>query len=161
MEKIGKKLCKEWKKQGNKGACPFKVLKQRKYKTGRAILSLFQKVIRQGGEGLVITAPNSLYDSSGKRVNTRVKLKARNDTEGRIVGVRLGYEKHKNWMKSLTVQIPRTQQTFQLAIGFKFHEREHYKDIFKKGAIVSYSYRELGKDKRPKEARFIRIRKDM
>lgn len=160
LVRVGEKLCKEWSKS-NKGSCPFKVLKQRTFKSGTPIYKMYKRVLKKGGEGLVITSPDSLYDDSGKRVSTRVKLKGRNDTEGKVLGVRLGYEKHPDWMKSLTISIPGSKKTFQLAIGFSFDERKHYKKLFKKGTLVSYSYRELGSDKRPKEARFVRIRRDM
>ena len=154
MKSIVKKACRQ-----TTPKCPLICAQQKIARKRSDILSWYKKVLRKGGEGLVLTNPSSEYSLSGKRVPTRVKLKGRNDSEGTVVGWTRGWSKDKSSLKSLKVKF--NHVTFNLGIGFKFSERRNYKKLFPKGTTVSFSYRQLSSGGKPKEARFVRVRQDV
>ena len=137
--------------------CPLIVAKQIKMTTRKKIVDFYNKVLKKGGEGLVITDPTSLYDTSKKRSPQRVKLKGRNDAEGKVVGYNLGGK--RGLLSSLQVKFK--GKTFNLGIGFKDDQRNNYKKLFPTGTQVTFSYREMGDGGKPKEARFVRVRGDL
>jgi DNA ligase-1 len=137
--------------------CPLIVAKQIKMTTRKKIVDFYKKVLKKGGEGLVITNPESLYDTSNKRSHQRVKLKGRNDAEGKVVGYNLGGK--RGLLRSLRVEFK--GETFNLGIGFKDDQLNNYKKLFPKGTQVTFSYREMGDGGKPKEARFVRVRGDL
>ena len=139
--------------------CPVVLLKQTKVKSPSHILENFTRIERIGGEGLVITNPDSMYSEGGGRQKDRVKLKVRNDTEGIVVGHNL--KKDGSELKSLIVQLPNSKVKFNLGIGFKETQRKHWRTLYPKGTEVSFSYRGLSKSGKPKEARFVRVRSDV
>jgi len=123
------------------------------------ILVFYEQVLQEGGEGLVLTDPNSLYDSSGKRSASRVKLKGRNDMEGTVGGYNV---KDDGKLKSLVVRMDNGIRVidFNLGVGFKDVERSNYLTEFPLGTTVTFSYRGFGENGKPKEARFVWVRRD-
>ena len=145
------------KKKTSTKKCPLIVAKQIKMTTRKKIVDFYKKVLKKGGEGLVITDPTSFYDTSKKRSPQRVKLKGRNDAEGKVVGYNLGGK--RGLLSSLKVKFK--GKTFNLGIGFKDDQRNNYKKLFPTGTQVTFSYREMGDGGKPKEARFVRVRGDL
>ena len=137
--------------------CPLVSSEQMIIKNTKHLLEHYQKILNKNGEGLVITDPNSVYQVDGKRSSERVKLKGRNDSEGIVIGYKLGGKIGE--LKSLEIDFGGI--IFNLGIGFNKYERENYKKIFPKGTIVKFSYRDLSSSGKPKEARFIEVRKDL
>ena len=137
--------------------CPLVSSEQIIIKNTKHLLEHYQKILNKNGEGLVITDPNSVYQVDGKRSSERVKLKGRNDSEGIVIGYKLGGKIGE--LKSLEIDFGGI--IFNLGIGFNKNERENYKKIFPKGTIVKFSYRDLSSSGKPKEARFIEVRKDL
>ena len=129
------------------------------------VVQYYQKVLKEGGEGLVLTSPESLYEASKSRSKNRVKLKGRNDAEGVVKGYNLGYKRDPSYMKSLI--LTRGNNTsyqgpdFNLGIGFKMDQRKDYKKMFPIGTLVTFSYREYASSGKPKEGRFVRVRQDI
>ena len=150
IKKLVKDACK------NIPKCPLIAAPQIVMKSRKEILAFYKKVLKNGGEGLVITAPDSTYDTGKKRSNQRVKLKGRNDAEGKVIGYKMGDE---NKLKSLNVKFNKI--TFQLGIGFKNFHRVNPKKYFPLGTMVTFSYRELNENGKPKEARFVAVRGDI
>lgn len=135
--------------------CPLIASKQFKVNSVKQILDLYTNVLKNKGEGLVLTDPDSLYQTDGKRSKNRVKLKGRNDSEAVVIGYKLG---GKMGMKSLEVDFEGV--IFNLGIGFTRVDRENYLNVFPMGTVVKFSYRELAVSGKPKEARFVSIRND-
>jgi DNA ligase-1 len=98
------------------------------------------------GEGVVITDPHSLYTDGRADKRTRVKLKKIQDAEATVVG-------HNQDPYSLRVSYHGV--TFNLGLGLNDMERKNLSQIFPKGSLVKFSYRSLGKNGAPKEARLI------
>ena len=136
--------------------CPLIAAPQIIMQSREDIVTFYKKVLEKGGEGLVITAPESIYDAGKKRSNERVKLKGRNDAEGEVIGYNMGGE---NGLKSLHLAF--NGITFDLGIGFKHVHRQHPTAYFPLGTMVTFSYRELNENGKPKEARFVAVRCDI
>ena len=136
--------------------CPLIAAPQIIMQSKKDIVTFYKKVLEKGGEGLVITAPDSIYDAGKKRSNERVKLKGRNDAEGEVIGYNMGGE---NGLKSLHLAF--NGITFDLGIGFKHVHRQHPTAYFPLGTMVTFSYRELNENGKPKEARFVAVRCDI
>jgi hypothetical protein len=118
------------------------------------ILAFYRDVLGKNGEGLVITNPDSKYDAGKKRSNERVKLKGRNDTEGKVIGYNMGGKIGK--LRSLVVRFNGIE--FSLGIGLKKFHREDPETYFPIGTLVKFSYRELTPNGKPKDAHFVEIR---
>ena len=120
-------------------------------------LRYYYEIIDRSGEGVVLTNPESVYQIDGRRSSERVKLKCRNDNEGIVVGYNLGGS--VGTMKSLDIDFRGV--LFSLGVGFNKLQRDDYKDFFPLGTVIKFSYRDLSRNGKPKEARFIEIRSDL
>ena len=165
LKKIVEKQCarskadKASKTGGAEMKCPLRYIKQHTVTTNAAFLKKFFRIVectgehktKKGGaqcfgEGVVLTDPESLYVPGRASSKVRAKLKRREDKEGKVVG---------HGAHSLLVQYSTKAEPFTLGIGFKANERERLKELFPIGTVVKYSYRSLGKNGFPKEARFV------
>lgn len=126
-----------------------------------------EKVSNDGGEGLVVRAPNSFWVP--KRSWNLLKIKALKDAEGTVVGYYAGKGKLQGMMGSLIVNWEGVQ--FELS-GFTDVERmvtdasqlipgERIPDTvecpkFPRGSTVTFRYRDKTRDGMPVEARYWR-----
>ena len=144
--------------------CPIKLLEQKRIFDINKIYNQFKNIVKNKGEGIILTSPSSVYLEKNKRVADRVKLKGRNDNEGIVLGYNMS-DTIQGSLGSLNIEIldgkNRTGIVFRLGLGFKKKERLNYKKTFPLNTIVTYSFRELTENGLPKEARFVRIRKDL
>lgn len=139
---------------GNEPKCPIKMASQVRIKSASQVYNLWKKVLSSGGEGLVLTSPDSKYGNlKTRKSNERVKLKGRNDDEGIVVGYKLGYSANPTWLKSLVLNYK--NKIFNVGIGLKMTDRQHYSKLFPKGTIVTFSYRLLSKSGTPLEPRLV------
>jgi len=127
------------------------------------IPELLRMVVDQGGEGLILRDPDSVWTQG--RVNTLLKVKPVNYMEVIVTGYYYGEGKFDGMMGALEVNIPGTNRLFKLS-GFTDEERyvpsngypksrAIYDDSkFKNGSRILIEYRELTNDGIPKEARF-------
>ena len=129
---------------------PLIYIPQKKIASNK-ILEFYKKAINRGEEGIVLTNPQSFYQT--KKSPDRVKLKGRADLEGVLIGFNLN---EKGLMKSMIIKFRKIK--FNLGIGFKAYDRKNYKKLFKIGSLIKFSYRSFGSNGRPKEARFVSIR---
>ncbi len=106
-------------------------------------------IVNEGGEGVVITAADSIYTKGRVGKMVRIKLKQRADDEAEVIG----YNE-----KSLAVRNIDSGVEFTLGIGFTKAQRSNLKSVFPIGTIVKYSYRSLHTSGKPKEARIVGIR---
>jgi DNA ligase-1 len=136
--------------------CPMIYVEQVKITSVDTLYEMFQRVIQGGGEGLVLTKADSVYIPQKKSM-TRVKLKGRNDDEGKIISYTLTGNKD---LKSLVVEM-KSGKKFNLGIGFTDKMRQNYKTMLPLGKMAKFSFRELTDSGVPKEARFIGLRQDI
>lgn len=107
-----------------------------------------------GGEGLMLRSPGSVYDV--RRSNYLLKVKKIDPASGNVVGWLPGEGKYSGMMGSLTVKI-RTGM-FQLS-GFTDEERRlvgGWPAMFPKGTIVRFIHSGATNDGLPREARYFR-----
>ena len=140
-----------------------------------AIASMLDGIVNDGGEGLILRAPHSLW--TPERSKQMVKVKPSDDMEVKVVGYITGKEgKHLGRMGSLIVECPYGQ--FAIS-GFKDAERglnleaeshaENNPGVeclgastthFQIGDIISIKHRGFTADRIPQEARYWRRKVD-
>lgn len=142
--------------------CPLRYIMQHKLGDAEAFLTEFNDIVRCTGkykkdgscfgEGVVITHPDSKYESGRCDKDTRFKLKRREDAEATVIGHNEG---------SLKVQMGKV--VFNLGIGLTVAQRKDLLGHFPKGTVVKFSFRSLGEHGKPKEARLLgkRYKEDM
>lgn len=139
---------------GSEPKCPIKVAKQTKIVSGQNVFRMWKRILRKGGEGLVLTSPTSLYGNfKTKKSSDRVKLKGRNDDEAIVIGYNLGYKKNPQWIQSLRVRYH--NKKMNLGIGLTEREREKYTIAYPLNSVVTFSYRLLSANKKPLESRIV------
>jgi len=144
-----------------KSACPLRYLKQRKIEDVPSFMREFEDIVacrgkyargkKKGkcfGEGVVLTRPDSKYVATRVDAGTRVKLKRREDTEGRVVG----YKEGKSLRVCYTPSGEGDKTCFDLAAGLVETQRRNLKAHFGLGSLVKFSFRSVGKNGKPKEA---------
>lgn len=112
------------------------------------------QVVKSGGEGLMLHLANANYVTG--RSDVLLKLKPLLDTEARVVAHVPGKGKHAGKMGALWVETKEGVR-FKLGTGFSDAVRAHPPPI---GAQVTYSYRDVTKNGKPRFAAFVRVRDD-
>ena len=114
-----------------------------------------QRVVRQGGEGLVLHRSGSRYRAG--RDDDLLKFKLYEDAEARVVGHLPGKGKYAGMTGALEVETPQGLR-FRLGAGLSDAERRNPPAL---GSWVSYRYNGVNeKTGIPRFARFLRIRTD-
>ncbi len=108
----------------------------------------------QGGEGLILRRPQSLYTAGRSR--DILKVKAFADADAVVIGYRPGKGRHKGRMGALLVELPNGVQ-FAIGTGFKDAERGHPPPI---GSIVKFKHHGFTKAGKPRFASFLRVREE-
>jgi DNA ligase-1 len=109
-------------------------------------------VDEEGGEGMMIRQPNSMYEL--KRSRTLQKVKLFKDAECMVLSYEPGKGKHKGVMGALRVQNCKGGAEFKLGTGFNDDDRRHPPEI---GSTVTYRYQELTDKGVPRFPTFLRI----
>lgn len=110
------------------------------------------KVLKAGGEGLMLHLADAPYESG--RSDTLLKVKPWLDAEAVVVGHLPGKGKYVGQLGALRVQSPDGRQ-FSLGSGFTDAQRRDPPPV---GATVTYRYRELSASGLPRFASFLRVR---
>jgi DNA ligase-1 len=134
---------------------PIQLVEQHLVTSVDMLYDFYKNILKKKGEGVVLTEKNSLYIPN-IRSKQRVKLKGRQDSEGKIISYNLKDGK----LSSLVIEL-KNGSHFNLGIGFKNKERQNYKQLLPIGKYAKYSYRELTDNHKPKQARFIQLRQDI
>lgn len=121
---------------------------------------LLDQVLADGGEGLILRHPQSLWVP--KRMNTILKVKPFTDDDAVITGFSMGEGRLDGMIGALEVKgtINGREQSFKLGTGLSDTERAYPSTLFSVGTTVTYRYRELTEDGVPREGRFLRVRSD-
>ena len=93
------------------------------------------RIVKVGGEGLMIREPESIYE--GKRSGTLLKVKTHEDAEATVIGHKPGKGKFTGLMGSLRV---RTEEglEFSVGTGFTVEQRKNPPAI---GTVITYRFR--------------------
>ncbi|MBC8325929.1 MAG: DNA ligase [Verrucomicrobia subdivision 3 bacterium] len=120
---------------------------------GRAhLIAERDRIVKAGGEGLMIREPESIYE--GKRSGTLLKVKTHEDAEATVIGHKPGKGKFTGMLGSLRVRA-KDGREFSIGTGFTNAQRKNPPPI---GAVVTYRYRGLTKNGLPRFPSFWRLR---
>jgi DNA ligase-1 len=140
LEHVVKNMCKRWHtirmKYGEANtpvSCPVKVIPQIKIKNMKHAYETFKKVIKRGGEGLVLRSPDSKY--IGRRSWDMLKWKTTPTAEGKIVGYNEGKGKFKGILGTFKVRTLTNLKTFNLSGRIDKNFRSQYK--FDNGKVLN------------------------
>lgn len=112
------------------------------------------RVVKQGGEGLMLHRADALYETG--RSDTLLKLKPALDAEGVVVRHLPGKGKYEGMLGALEIRLA-DGKLLRLGSGFSDEQR---KNPPPRGAVVTYRYRDLTANGVPRFATFLRIRED-
>ncbi|HQS57947.1 MAG: DNA ligase [Gallionellales bacterium 35-53-114] len=116
----------------------------------------FERVIRKGGEGLMLHRAASAYQAG--RSDDLLKLKPYDDAEAKIVAHLPGKGKYQGMLGALLVETPEGLQ-FRIGTGFSAAQRRHPPAL---GSWITYRYIGLHEGSGiPRFASFMRVREDM
>ena len=121
---------------------------------------MFDKVIKGGGEGIMLRQPSSIYE--GKRSSTLLKMKAEFDTEGKIVGYNPGVGKYVGMLGSFKCKLisgKNIGKSFNVS-GMNDEIRTNYKKTHKIGTIITIAFNDYTKYGVPRHPRYLRKRDD-
>lgn len=128
----------------------FKVAKE------SALRALLERVVRDGGEGLVLHRGDSRYRA--ERNDDLLKLKPYLDAEARVVGHLPGKGRHRGVLGALLVETADGLR-FRIGTGFSDADRRNPPPV---GSWVTYRYIGLNEGTGiPRFASFLRVRLDM
>lgn len=117
---------------------------------------VFERVVENGGEGLMLHRAASHYQAG--RSDDLLKLKPYDDAEARVVAHLPGKGKHRGVLGALLVETPEGLQ-FRIGTGFSAAQRRHPPAL---GSWVTYRYIGLHEGSGiPRFASFMRVRDDM
>lgn len=128
---------------------------QYKVANDAALKAQLDRVVQQGGEGLMLHRGTSLYHAG--RNDDLLKFKPHDDAEARVIAHLPGKGKYAGMLGALLVETAEGVR-FRLGMGFKDEQRRNPPPI---GSLVTYRYRGLTSNGKPRFASFMRVREDM
>jgi DNA ligase-1 len=137
------------------GSSRVRVLAQERCQGKAHLETMLAKTESQGGEGLMLRRPGSLY-TAGRSADL-LKVKSFLDTEAKVVEHIGGSGKYTGKMGSIRVELPNGIR-FAIGTGFTDKDRENPPPI---GSTVTFKYKELNPSGVPRFAVFLRVRDDM
>ncbi|MDP1781364.1 MAG: DNA ligase [Hydrogenophaga sp.] len=118
------------------------------------LMERLDRLVKAGGEGLMLHRGDSLY--SAERNDDLLKVKTHEDAEARVLQHLAGQGRHTGRMGALLVETPDGVQ-FRLGTGFTDAQRDHPPAV---GEWVTYRFRGLNASGVPRFASFLRPRPD-
>jgi DNA ligase-1 len=118
----------------------------------KSLKSRLAKVVRDGGEGLMLHRADAFYETG--RSMALLKVTPWLDAEARVVAHLPGKGKYAGMVGALRVEMPDGRR-FALGSGLTDAQRRSPPPV---GAAVTYRYRELTRHGIPRFARFLRVR---
>ena len=131
----------------------IQIIEQIPIKNQQHIQDFLHQKERQQGEGIILRNPNAPYET--KRSNQILKLKTTLDEECTVIAHHKGKGQFANVMGSLTCENQRGQ--FKIGSGFNLEERANPPPI---GTVITYKYRGLTNNGKPRFATYWRERKE-
>jgi DNA ligase 1 len=130
----------------------LKAIKQFRVADAAALKRTLDWVVARKGEGLMLHQADAPYLTG--RSHVLLKLKPQLDAEAKVIAYVPGKGKYQGKMGALLVETTQGIR-FKLGTGFKDSDRANPPPI---GSQVTYTYRDLTKNGKPKFARFVRVR---
>jgi DNA ligase-1 len=118
------------------------------------LLAQMERVVRNGGEGLMLHKASAMYRSG--RSDDVLKLKPYEDAEAQVVGYAPGRGKYLGLTGALLVRTP-DGIAFKLGSGLSDQQRRHPPAI---GSWITYRFHGLHDSGKPRFATFWRVREE-
>lgn len=125
------------------------------------LMQLYDEIVAQGGEGLMLKHPLFTYLESGptkKRSPHLLKLKSFHETEALVTGYVPGLGKYSGSIGALICRLP-SGKSFNCGSGLLDSERAHYSCFA--GKTITVKYFEMSKDGIPRFPIYKGIRSDV
>jgi DNA ligase-1 len=119
-------------------------------------LKMAKEVIKDGGEGIMLRQPDSLYEAN--RSKTLYKIKEVDDMEVRIDGYKNGAGKYKGILGSFTCSLINKPDIKCNVSGMNDQIRKSYLTTHPIGTIITITYNGLTGSGKPRHPRYLRIR---
>jgi DNA ligase-1 len=132
----------------------LKLIPQHKVKNNDALQSLLDETVSKGGEGLMLHKESALYQA--KRSKDLLKLKKYEDEEALVVSYIAGKGRNEGRLGALVVK-NEDGIVFKIGSGFSDSERDNPPKI---GDVITYKFIGKTKNKVPRFASYLRIRRD-
>jgi len=149
--------------------CPIVLARQVTVKSHDHLDGIYKKIINNGGEGIMIKDPGSLYED--KRSNYMLKYKPSFDEEAIIVDYKHGKGKYEGILGGFickplinidTYHIVDKKEEHEFAIsGMDDDVRNDYKLSHPIGTVISYEHSGKTDSGKPRFARYVRKREDI
>lgn len=118
------------------------------------LLAARDRVVRQGGEGLMLRQPESLYEP--RRSPTLLKVKPYDDAEATVTGYQPGQGKFAGQLGALRVRTSDGRE-FSIGSGLSEAERASPPPV---GTVITYRFRGLTAKGMPRFPSYFRVRRD-
>ncbi|TXG97090.1 MAG: DNA ligase [Rhodocyclaceae bacterium] len=128
------------------------VIEQRPAVNQENLKKWLARVVKQGGEGLMLHRADAPYETG--RSDTLLKLKPALDDEGVVIRHLPGKGKYEGMLGALEIRLA-DGKLLRLGSGFSDEQR---KNPPQPGAVVTYRYRDLTANGVPRFATFLRVR---
>jgi len=132
----------------------IRVLQQQRCGDLEHLRSELSRVESEGGEGLMLRQPGSLYEIG--RSWTLLKVKSFQDAEAVVVGHQPGEGRHRGRLGALVLELPNGIR-FSVGTGFSDAERSDPPPL---GALVTFRYQELSDAGVPRFPSWVGVRFD-
>lgn len=133
---------------------PIEIIRQIPIKDKAHLNQFFEEILLAGGEGVVVRDPKADYVWG--RSARILKLKAVLDEECTVVAHHLGRGKYADKLGAITCENKRGR--FRIGSGFKLEDRLNPPPI---GSLITYKYRGLTNQGKPRFATYWRKRSDL
>lgn len=131
-----------------------RAVKQERVHSHAALMARLDRMVKDGGEGLMLHRGDAPY--RGLRSDDLLKVKTHEDAEARVIAHMPGQGRHQGRLGALQVQT-REGVRFRLGTGFTDAQREHPPAV---GEWVTYRFRGVNGSGVPRFATFLRVRPD-
>lgn len=121
----------------------------------QALMLELDKIVQQGGEGLMLHRGNSYYQAV--RNDDVLKVKQFFDAEAVVIAHLPGTGKYTGMMGALLVENSEDKIRFKIGTGFSDAQRRNPPPI---GSVITYQYLGKTKNNLPRFASFLRIKTD-
>lgn len=118
------------------------------------LLAERDRVVQQGGEGIMLRQPDSLYDP--RRSPTLLKVKPYDDAEATVIAHEAGKGKFAGKLGAIRVRTDDGRE-FSIGSGFTDAQRESPPPV---GAAITYRFRGLTAKGLPRFPSYLRVRRD-
>ena len=123
----------------------IRAVRQVRIRSGKQLRQMFNRIVRAGGEGVVVANADAKYKRG--RSKDKVKIKGRPDAEARVVA-------HRTGPKGRMVLELQTPAGAKFRVGTGLNHKLSPRDI-PRGSLVTYEYENLSQTGVPQQTRFV------